>query len=117
LVLADVHRFDRYPLNWPDDPHRWLSPPNVLRAWIAETAPAAVIGHVAVHQATSAADRAAMTTVEVSRLFIAPTARRHGVAIKLLGHVRQWATWTTPDGRPVRLRRYTLSHEATEQIP
>jgi GNAT superfamily N-acetyltransferase len=148
-ILADVHRLDHYPLNWPGDPHQWLSPPNTLHAWIAEARPAAVVGHVAVHQATSAANPAAMTAVEVSRLFVAPTARRHGVAIKLLGQVRQWATerrldlaleivdaprsgaamalyestgwqhthtatatWTSPDGSPVRLRRYTLGQEA-----
>jgi GNAT superfamily N-acetyltransferase len=144
-VLAEVHRIDRYPLNWPDDPYRWLSPRNALHAWIAETESAAVVGHIAVHQAAAAADRSAMTEVEVSRLFVAPTARRQGVAVKLLGKVRQWAaehrldlvldivdapgsaaamacyqstgwqhthtataTWTAPDGSPVRLRRYTV---------
>jgi hypothetical protein len=33
-----------------------------------------VVGHIAVHQAAAAADRSAMTEVEVSRLFAAPTA-------------------------------------------
>lgn len=26
-----VHRADAYPLNWPADPHRWLSPPRLRR--------------------------------------------------------------------------------------
>ncbi|MEH0985563.1 GNAT family N-acetyltransferase [Micromonospora sp. CPCC 205556] len=145
-VLADVHRLDRYPLNWPADPHRWLSPDNALHAWVAETGSSTVVGHVAVHRASSATDPASAPVAEVSRLFVAPAARRHNVATRLLHHTRQWATehqlgltlhivdhprsaaaialyersgwqhthtataaWTSPEGRPVRLRRYTLA--------
>jgi GNAT superfamily N-acetyltransferase len=134
-VLAEVHRHDRYPLNWPSDPVGWLSPPTVLGAWVAEISAGAVVGHVAVHR-----------PAEVSRLFVAPTARGQHVGAELLGHARRWATahgigltleivdesrsapaialyertgwrhvdtvtatWRGPDGRPVRLRRYTGS--------
>lgn len=146
-ILVDVHRLDRYPLNWPADPQRWLSADETAHAWVAETGPDGVVGHVAVHRAVSAAGRAA-TTAAVSRLFVAPAARRHNVAIRLLRHTRQWATanrldltleivddprsaaaialyertgwqhthtalaaWTSREGRPVRLRHYTLNAE------
>lgn len=149
-VLADVHRLDSYPLNWPADPHRWLSPDNTLHAWIAETADNTVVGHIAVHRAIPATDPASATVAEVSRLFVAPAARRYNLATRLLHHARQWATdhqldltleivdeprsaaaialyertgwqhthtttatWTGPEGRPVRLRRYTL----TDNLP
>jgi GNAT superfamily N-acetyltransferase len=106
-----------------------------------------VVGHVAVH-------RAAASTAEVSRLFVAPAARGNNVAAELLRSARQWATvhrlrlvleivdgprsaaaiavyertgwqhtrtttadWTTPDGQPVRLRRYTLASEASSKMP
>ncbi|MFD2765531.1 GNAT family N-acetyltransferase [Micromonospora eburnea] len=149
-VLTEVHRLDRYPLNWPDDPELWLSPTNALHAWVAETAQGAIVGHVALHDVGSAADDpASMPAAEVSRLFVAPGARGYNVGGQLLAHARRWAagrrlplvleivdhprsgpaitlyertgwrhthtataTWTGPDGDPVRLRRYTLTEDA-----
>ncbi|WP_018252336.1 GNAT family N-acetyltransferase [Salinispora mooreana] len=160
-VLADVHRLDRYPLNWPADTYQWLSPDNTRHAWIAERG-STLVGHVAIHHPASAADPAfttnpvaatspaATTVVEISRLFVAPAARRHNTATRLLHHARQWATehqldlmleivddprsaaaialyehtgwrhthtttadWTSPEGRPVRLRRYILRGHRT----
>lgn len=150
-VLAEVHRHDRYPLHWPADPHRWLSPPRALHAWIAERKPGTAIGHVAVHRADCAPEQAFTGMAEISRLFVAPAARRHRVATMLLRHARQWAaahgrdlalevvedhrsaaatalyertgwqhaatataTWSSPEGRPVRLRRYTLAGNRLE---
>ncbi|MEU8288473.1 hypothetical protein AB0C01_29465, partial [Micromonospora sp. NPDC048905] len=62
-ALAEVHRVDRYPLNWPTDPHRWLREPHPARAWVAiaadataedananANANAAIVGHVSVHR-------------------------------------------------------------------
>lgn len=106
----------------------------------------AVVGHVAVHRSDPPAQPAVRAAVEVSRLFVAPPARRHGVGGQLLDRARRWAaenqvdlildivavprsaaamalyestgwrrrhtttaTWTTGDGTPVRLHRYTLS--------
>lgn len=108
-VLADVHRRDRYPLNWPGDPYEWLSPDNARHAWIAEHG-RTVVGHLALHHPAAATDPAsptssasttspvcstgpiAETAVEVSRLFVAAAARRHNTATRLLHHARQWAT-------------------------
>lgn len=167
-VLADVHRLDRYPLNWPADPYEWLSPDNARHAWIAERGNT-IVGHIAIHHPVATTDPASTTdpvaatspgsatspvaatgpgsatVAEVSRLFVAPAARRLNAATRLLHHARQWATghqldltleivdepgsaaaialyehtgwrhthtatadWTSPGGRPVRLRRYTL---------
>lgn len=53
-VLADVHRLDRYPLNWPANPYWWLSPDNTRHAWVAERG-STVVGHVAVHHTATAA--------------------------------------------------------------
>ena len=112
-VLAEVHRHDRYPLNWPSDPVGWLSPPGVLHAWVAEMSAGAVVGqgtvvghvagvahvagvghgavvgHVAVHRPEPGTG---LGTAEVSRLFVAPTARGHQVGAELLGQARSWAT-------------------------
>ena len=90
-VLAEVHRLDRYPLNWPHDPIRWLFPHNTAHAWVAETAGGAVVGHVAVHRLPSTTDSTLLATVEASRLFVAPGARGHGLGAELLGHARLWA--------------------------
>ncbi|MET7880109.1 GNAT family N-acetyltransferase [Micromonospora profundi] len=147
-VLTEVHRLDRYPLNWPADPEHWLSPPDVLHAWVAGREPGFILGHVAVHRVCFAADPASMPAAEVSRLFVAPAARGYKVGIQLLTHARQratehrlplvleivdhersalaialyertgWrhthtttATWTGPEGGPVRVRRYTLTDD------
>jgi hypothetical protein len=44
-LLATVHAADGYPLLWPADPAAWLTPANVLHAWVAEDE-RAVMGHV-----------------------------------------------------------------------
>jgi GNAT superfamily N-acetyltransferase len=144
-ALRAVHQADAYPLNWPADPHRWLAPPRLLQAWIAESPRGVIAGHVAVQQITEAAARnvTAEPSAELSRLFVTPAARRRSVASALLRQAVQWATdqgyqltlnvtdehrsaavtfyesigwrhthtttadWTTPDGKPVRLRHYT----------
>ncbi|MGW5668927.1 GNAT family N-acetyltransferase [Micromonospora sp. NPDC003776] len=147
-ILTAVHRLDRYPLNWPADPERWLSPPDAVHAWVAETEQGAILGHVAVNRVASAAEPAALPAAEVSRLFVTPAARGHRVGNQLLTHARRWATehrlplvleivdrersapavalyeqsgwrhtgtttatWTDPEGRPVRVRRYALTDD------
>ncbi|GAB3815881.1 hypothetical protein GCM10027605_64000 [Micromonospora zhanjiangensis] len=89
-VLGDVHRLDGYPLNWPADPLRWLAPENALHGWVAETGDNTVVGHVAVHRVVSPGAVPA-TGAEVSRLFVAPTARRYNLATRLLHKAREWA--------------------------
>ncbi|WCN84193.1 GNAT family N-acetyltransferase [Micromonospora sp. LH3U1] len=91
--LATVHQADRYPLNWPADPHRWLREPHPARAWVAVDADAAILGHVAVHRVPSPANGPpARPTAEVARLFVIPRARGLALGNALLGRARQWAS-------------------------
>ncbi|MEV0620510.1 GNAT family N-acetyltransferase [Nonomuraea sp. NPDC050404] len=78
-ALAEVQAVDRYPVDWPSDPGRWLTPADLARAWIAEPVPQAgvVLGHVALTE-----------DLEITRLFVAPAARGGGLAARLIDTVR-----------------------------
>ncbi|MGQ5264580.1 GNAT family N-acetyltransferase [Micromonospora sp. ZYX-F-536] len=92
-ALALVHEADRYPLNWPADPHGWLREPRPARAWVAVDADGAVVGHVAVHRLPDRADGPlARPTAEVARLFVAPGARGLALGGALLARARRWAS-------------------------
>ncbi|MEU8330388.1 GNAT family N-acetyltransferase [Micromonospora sp. NPDC048839] len=92
-ALAEVHRVDRYPLNWPTDPHRWLREPHPARAWVAADADAAIVGHVAVHRLPGpATGPPARPTAEVARLFVLPAARGLALGSALLARARHWAS-------------------------
>ncbi len=136
-LLASVHRAEPYPLHWPPDATRWLTPRNTLRAWVA-VAQAEIVGHAMVRGEADAA------TAFVSRLFVSPTWRGFGLGARLLELASRWAaehgcglelevdsgrlaaiglyermgwrktgehvaTWTTPAGEPVTLLRYALT--------
>ncbi|MEU7843700.1 GNAT family N-acetyltransferase [Micromonospora sp. NPDC049114] len=98
-ALADVHRVDSYPLNWPADPHRWLREPHPARAWVAVDAAGTIVGHVAVHRLPDPTDEPhPEPAAEVARLFVAPAARGLALGSALLARARRWA-----DARGVRL--------------
>ncbi|MEV7989426.1 GNAT family N-acetyltransferase [Micromonospora sp. NPDC085948] len=98
-ALAEVHRVDRYPLNWPTDPHRWLREPHPARAWVAiaadataEDADGAIVGHVSVHRLPGpATGPPARPTAALARLFVVPGARGLALGSALLARARQWA--------------------------
>jgi GNAT superfamily N-acetyltransferase len=132
-ALRAVHEADAYPLNWPADPHRWLTPPGLLEAWVAAGPGGVIDGHVAVQPPG-----------ELCRLFVTPAARRRSVGRALVSEVTAWAAardlrltlnvtdeqrsaavafyeatgwrhthtapadWNGPDGGPVELRHYRL---------
>lgn len=91
-LLADVHAADGYPMRWPADPPKWLTPDTLLAAWVAENQ-SGLIGHVALCRAegeTAASAWSAATGLpperigEVAKLFIAPRARGCGLGAALL---------------------------------
>lgn len=92
-ALAEVHERDGYPVNWPPSPGGWLSPPSLMAAWVAES-DGRVAGHVGLC-ASEAGDAApglwsartgtaVEATAVVSRLFVAPWARGHGLGALLM---------------------------------
>jgi GNAT superfamily N-acetyltransferase len=91
-VLATVHAADSYPLFWPTDPPAWLTPVNLLSAWVAEDE-GDVLGHVALCSAvgdaaaplwSAASTLPAERLAVVAKLFVAPHARGRGVGARLL---------------------------------
>ncbi|MFP5019732.1 GNAT family N-acetyltransferase [Pseudonocardia phyllosphaerae] len=91
-VLADVHATDRYPAFWPSEPASWLSPDDLVDAWVASVDDG-IAGHVALTGSDLVIDGWAPDAL-VSRLFVAPDRRRDSVGSLLLAHVRDHARRT-----------------------
>ncbi|MEU9831666.1 GNAT family N-acetyltransferase [Streptosporangium sp. NPDC048047] len=95
-LLAEVHRRDGYPVNWPDRPGEWLSPDASLGCWVAELDDR-LVGHVGLswggegdlapalwsERNGTTPDSAAV----VGRLFVSPRARGHRIGALLIGRV------------------------------
>jgi len=79
-VLRAVRLANGYPTKWPSDPRAWLDHPQLDQAWVARSSRGVIVGHVAVRNAR-----------EVTRLFVAPAARRLRVGSALLDHVTVWS--------------------------
>jgi GNAT superfamily N-acetyltransferase len=89
-VLERVRVNDNYPVHWPDDASRWLSPRGTACAWVAEVE-RTIVGHVVLLTvAAGDAGWEAATGLHagelgvVSRLFVDPDCRRAGVGGTLL---------------------------------
>ncbi|RKN53061.1 GNAT family N-acetyltransferase [Micromonospora costi] len=92
-MLAEVHERDGYPVNWPAAPDAWLTPPSLIASWVAEL-DGRVAGHVGLSRSEAGdaapglwAVRAGVsvdTTAVVNRLFVAPSARGHGIGALLV---------------------------------
>jgi GNAT superfamily N-acetyltransferase len=85
-VLARVHREGGFPTHWPQDPAAWLTPANMVRAWVAAgegEAGGRILGHVMVRETDG--------VTSLNRLFVAPEARGLGTGKALLDKVKQWA--------------------------
>ncbi|MFF6776851.1 GNAT family N-acetyltransferase [Streptomyces sp. NPDC012637] len=92
-ALADVHRHDGYPLDWPARPADWLRGDSVLGAWVGEldgrpvahvtlsTAAEDDLAPAAWSERTGAARDA---TAVLGRLFVAPRARSHRLGARLI---------------------------------
>ncbi|MDI9906407.1 GNAT family N-acetyltransferase [Rhodococcus sp. IEGM 1406] len=88
-ALAQVHECDGYPNMWPQNPHRWLSSPTVVKAWVGES-DGRVVGHVVVDREVAGAPTTA-GSIAVSRLFVHPHARGNGLSGALLDAVTDFA--------------------------
>jgi GNAT superfamily N-acetyltransferase len=92
-ALAEVHARDGYPVNWPDRPARWLAPSAQLAAWVAEL-DGRVVGHAGLSRSEAGDAAAALWSrregvradeaAVVGRLFVAPSARGHGLGALLM---------------------------------
>lgn len=91
-LLRQVHRLDGYPVHWPEDPAAWLTPRNLLAAWVVER-DSAIVAHSVLRSApgTTGAEPLARATgvrpeqiAMMARLFVAPAARRAGLAEQLI---------------------------------
>lgn len=136
-LLALVHKADGYPSNWPADPARWLTPRGMREAWVAVTGGAQIVGHVMVRnvrgdeRAISVSrfcvsphfrgqglgikmlDRAREWAAERGRLLVLEVDSGAVAAVRLYER-EGWrrtgsylADWTTPQGKPVTMLRYT----------
>jgi GNAT superfamily N-acetyltransferase len=92
VLLRSVYCADGYPANWPNDPTRWLAAPCTIGAWVFERG-----GQLGGHLALTAPDPARAwqqwqdalqqpreRLAVMRRLFVAPNARRTGVATGLI---------------------------------
>ncbi|MER6784547.1 GNAT family N-acetyltransferase [Streptomyces sp. NPDC000658] len=90
-ALALVHEHSGYPVDWPERPAAWLTPAALLAGWTAEL-DGRVVGHVALCAAEEGDPAAALwnerpgrpAPAVVSRLFVSPAARGHGIGAALL---------------------------------
>ncbi|MFI8933273.1 GNAT family N-acetyltransferase [Streptomyces sp. NPDC053474] len=92
-VLAEVHARDGYPVNWPASPGAWLTPSSLIASWVAELE-GRVAGHIGLSRSgagdaapglwSARAGVSTDATAVVSRLFVAPWARGHGIGALLL---------------------------------
>jgi ribosomal protein S18 acetylase RimI-like enzyme len=73
-LLCTLDRSDRYPRVWPDDIEAWLTPEGLLGSWVAEL-DGSMVGHVALRRAAGRS--------MVTRLWVAPSARRRGLGSAL----------------------------------
>ncbi|MEE2042598.1 GNAT family N-acetyltransferase [Nocardiopsis tropica] len=90
-ALVKVHAVDGYPVEGVDDPRAWLTPPGLLRAWVAEL-DREVVGHVGVGRAdggdavlrgAEALGGSGERIAVLARLFVLPEARRRAVGERL----------------------------------
>lgn len=88
-VLRQVHEHSGYPSTWPEDPASWLTPLGLVAAWVAGH-DGLIAGHVALVRGVRyecllrATRRPPDELGGITRLFVASSARRQGLARLLL---------------------------------
>lgn len=87
--LERTRATDNYPVHWPDDASRWLSPRGTVCAWVAEI-DRTIVGHVVLHTVAAghadweAAGLRANELGAISRLFVDGGHRGAGIGGRLL---------------------------------
>lgn len=88
-VMQQVHEQDAYPSVWPAEPLAFIDPPQTLAAFVAEMG-GEVVGQVLLREVTEPLPEwvavTGLATPEVavlSRFFVAPSGRGHGLASQL----------------------------------
>ena len=101
-ALVKVHESDGYPVEGVDEPEAWLTPPEVLQAWIAEL-DGHVVGHVALSHPNGEdavslwldqSDTAESEVAVLARLFVAPKP-----GAWLLADASHRPPWSTPTNK------------------
>lgn len=90
-ALEQVHAHSGYPVDWPADPAGWLTPDALIAGWTAEL-DGRIVGHVALCSARAGDAAAALWSARagraapavISRLYVSPAARGHGVGTALM---------------------------------
>ena len=92
-VPAAVHEHDGCPVNWPELPDVWLTPPSLMASWVAELDGRAV-GHIGLSRSDAGDAAPALwsaragvsidATAVVNRLFVTPWARGRGIGALLV---------------------------------
>ncbi|WP_405506911.1 GNAT family N-acetyltransferase [Streptomyces cyaneofuscatus] len=97
-ALIEVHATDGYPVEGVDDPEAWITPPGVVKAWVAHRE--GVVGHIAIMKAEgekavalwqqqSGEDEARIGVL--ARLFVVRSARKHAVGESLMRAAMDYA--------------------------
>jgi ribosomal protein S18 acetylase RimI-like enzyme len=91
-ALAAVHASDGYPVNWPSDPPGWLTPMDLVQAWVA-VEDSDIVGHIGLSSIDMATFEPPLALAigtpigvvgSITRLFVTPWGRGHGHATHLL---------------------------------
>jgi GNAT superfamily N-acetyltransferase len=95
-VLRRVHELSGYPVVWPADPARWLTPSGLIRAWVA-CRDGAITGQVGLTAGApdpcliEATGREDGQLAGIARLYVDPAARGAGLGGELLDVAAGWA--------------------------
>jgi GNAT superfamily N-acetyltransferase len=98
-----VHKGESYPWHWPRDAVGWLTPRDVLAAWVAAEVGGDVAGHMMVRGGAGG------EPATVSRLFVSPKHRGLGLGAQFLERARLWAV---ENGRTLSLEVDSERHAA-----
>ncbi|MFB9906809.1 GNAT family N-acetyltransferase [Allokutzneria oryzae] len=98
-ALVEVHRSDGYPVEGVADPIGWLTPPTLIRAWVAEK-DGSIVGHVLLTTPQEGDDAARLWQSQsandekiavLGRLFVLSTARGHSFGEHLMRAATEYA--------------------------